>query len=224
MGDEMAMMWDEVADIGKLLHELDDDSFDKPSLCEGWAVRDVLGHMGLGHTTPMPVMLARVGKYAFNVPRASLHESKSLFAGKSPDDIRSFWDDVMVAGHPRKGISKLIPAKAGFLDHLVHNQDIRRPTGHPRAIPEDRLRRALELVRSEGTPMFNPKRHVAGLTLTATDIEWSAGAGPPVAGPAEALVLAASGRKAAVTDLTGDGVPTLCARIGAETPGAAGTT
>jgi hypothetical protein len=46
------MMWDEVADIGALLHELDDEAFDTPSLCDGWAVTDVLGHMGLGHTTP----------------------------------------------------------------------------------------------------------------------------------------------------------------------------
>ncbi len=52
MSDE-TMMWDEVADIGALLHELDDEAFDTPSLCDGWAVRDVLGHMGLGHTTPM---------------------------------------------------------------------------------------------------------------------------------------------------------------------------
>jgi Mycothiol maleylpyruvate isomerase N-terminal domain len=24
-----------------------------PSLCDGWAVRDVLGHMGLGHTVAL---------------------------------------------------------------------------------------------------------------------------------------------------------------------------
>jgi hypothetical protein len=39
MSDE-TMMWDEVADIGALLHELDDEAFDTPSLCHGWAVRD----------------------------------------------------------------------------------------------------------------------------------------------------------------------------------------
>ena len=34
MSDE-TMMWDEVADIGTLLHELDDQAFDTPSLCGG---------------------------------------------------------------------------------------------------------------------------------------------------------------------------------------------
>ena len=218
MADEMALMWDEVADIGALLHELDAADFDTPSLCEGWAVRDVLGHMGLGHTVPMPIMIGKLAKYGFNVPKASAHGSKELFAGKSPQEICQFWDDVMIATHPRKGIAKLIPAKSGFLDHLVHNQDMRRPTGHSRTIPEDRLRRALELVQSEASPMFNPKRNVTGLTLTATDIDWSAGTGPEVRGPGEALVLAGSGRRAAVADLSGPGLATLCSRIGAEPP------
>jgi uncharacterized protein (TIGR03083 family) len=215
MTDDMTMMWEEVADIGRLLHELDDDQFDAPSLCAGWKVRDVLGHMGLGHTTPMGTMVVRVGRYGFNVTKASFRESQQLFDGKQPDEIRTFWDDVMVAQHPRKGISKLIPTKAEFLDHLVHNQDIRRPTGHARAIPEERLRRALDLVRHEGNPMFSPKKNVAGLHLRATDIEWSDGEGAEVAGPAEAIVLAAAGRKAALGDLTGDGVPTLAQRLGA---------
>jgi Mycothiol maleylpyruvate isomerase N-terminal domain len=109
MSDE-TMRWDEVADIGALLHELDDEAFDTPSLCDGWAVRDVLGHMGIGHTTPMPAMLARIGRYAFNVTKASFTESKTLFAGQNADEIRRFWDEVMVAQHPKRGISKLIPA------------------------------------------------------------------------------------------------------------------
>lgn len=215
MADEIAMMWSEVADIGELLHQLDDAAFDTPSLCTGWAVRDVLGHMGLGHTTPMPAMVARVARYWFNVTKASFNESRTLFAGKSADQVRRFWDEVMVAGHPMKGISRLIPAKSGFLDHLVHNQDIRRPTGVARAVPEERLVRALELVRSEGTPLFNPKRNVRELRLSATDVGWQAGDGPLVEGPGEAIVMAAAGRAAALEDLAGDGVPTLKGRIAA---------
>jgi len=213
MSDE-TMMWDEVADIGTLLHELDDGAFDTPSLCDGWAVRDVLGHMGLGHTTPMPAMVARVGRYAFNVNKASFTESKTLFAGQGADEIRRFWDEVMVAQHPRKGISKLIRTKSGFLDHLIHNQDIRRPTGKPRTVPEARLRRALELVCTEVSPLFSPRRNVAGLKLCASDIGWTAGDGPAVQGSGEAIVLAAAGRKAALADLTGDGVALLRERTG----------
>jgi uncharacterized protein (TIGR03083 family) len=215
MAGELEMMWDEVADIGKLLHELDEAAFDAPCLCTGWAVRDVLGHMGLGHTTPMGQMVARVARYRFNVTKASFTESKSLFAGKSPDEIRRFWDDVMVATHPMRGIAKLIPNKAGFLDHLIHNQDIRRPNGVPRIVPRERLVRALELVRSEGTPLFNPKKNVRGLKLSALDIGWTAGDGPVVEGAGEAIVMAAAGRRVALDDLSGDGVSILRDRIAA---------
>jgi len=147
------------------------------------------------------------------VTKASFTESKTLFAGQNADEIRRFWDEVMVAQHPKRGISKLIPAKSGFLDHLVHNQDIRRPTGKPRTIPEARLHRALQLVRAEASPLFNSKRNVSGLKLCASDIGWTAGGGPTVQGPGEAIVLAAAGRKAALADLHGDGVAKLRQRI-----------
>jgi uncharacterized protein (TIGR03083 family) len=163
----------------------------------------------------MLAMTGRIARYGFNVTRASFTESKSMFAGSSPDEIRRFWDQVMVARHPRKGISKLIPTSAGFLDHLVHNQDIRRPTGHPRQVPTDRLCRALSLVRTEGSPMYNPKKKVSGLRLEATDVGWSEGDGPLVAGPGEAIVMAASGRRASLGELHGDGVAVLEERIGA---------
>jgi len=47
------------------------------------------------------------------------------------------------------------------------------------------------------------------------DIGWTAGDGPAVQGPGEAIVLAAAGRKAALADLEGDGVATLRQRISA---------
>ena len=121
----------------------------------------------------------------------------------------------MVAQHPQRGISKLIPAKSGFLDHLVHNQDIRRPTGKARTIPEARLHRALQLARTEASPLFNSRRNVSGLKLYASDIGWTAGDGPTVRGPGEAIVLAAAGRKAALADLEGDGAAMLRQRISA---------
>jgi hypothetical protein len=56
------------------------------------------------------------------------------------------------------------------------------------------------------------KRRIDGLTLRATDTEWSTGTGPEVAGPILALLMAMTGRKAATADLTGEGVETLASR------------
>jgi uncharacterized protein (TIGR03083 family) len=210
---DATLMWDEVEDIGNLLGELDDADFDAGSLCNGWRVRDVLGHMALGHTTPMAPMTVRIARFRFNVAKASLHGSRAMFEGKDPAEIRRFWTDVMVGQHPMKGISRMIPVRGAFLDHMIHNQDMRRPTGRPRAIPEERLVRALEIARTEGNPFFSPKKNVAGLKLSATDIGWTAGEGPEVSGTGEAILMAAGGRRAALDELKGDGVAQLQARI-----------
>ncbi|MEV0810781.1 hypothetical protein [Micromonospora sp. NPDC050200] len=59
------------------------------------------------------------------------------------------------------------------------------------------------------------KAVVAGLTLHATDLGRSVGSGPVVQGPFEAIMMAAGGRKEAVSELSGPGLDTLRERIGA---------
>jgi len=50
------------------------------------------------------------------------------------------------------------------------------------------------------------------LKLRATDVDWTFGDGPEVAGPGMDLILAMSGRASALDDCTGEGVATLRAR------------
>lgn len=52
---------------------------------------------------------------------------------------------------------------------------------------------------------------MSGVRLTATDADVSIGDGPDVAGPALSLLLAVSGRRVALGDLDGPGVPALVA-------------
>ena len=73
MRDYHALRLAEMADITKLLHELQDEQWDEPSLCEGWRVRDVISHMCVGYTTPMPVLLAKIARRGFDVPAAIDH-------------------------------------------------------------------------------------------------------------------------------------------------------
>jgi len=62
---------------------------------------------------------------------------------------------------------------------------------------------------------FPAKKRIAGLKLRATDVDWTHGDGPEVTGPAEALIMAMGGRRAALADLSGDGLATLAGRLGA---------
>ena len=106
----------------------------------------------------------------------------------------------------------MIPAKEFFADKLIHNQDIRRPLDLPRSIPTDHLVAALDALPSIGG-FLKSKGNAAGLRLVATDVDHTVGNGPEVRGPAEAIILAVSGRPVALPELTGDGVDTLRSRI-----------
>jgi hypothetical protein len=61
--------------------------------------------------------------------------------------------------------------------------------------------------------LIGAKNRIVGVRLVATDSDWSHGSGPEVRGPILSLVQAMTGRAVAVSDLSGDGVPTLMARM-----------
>jgi uncharacterized protein (TIGR03083 family) len=99
----------------------------------------------------------------------------------------------------------------GLVDGTVHHQDIRRALGYPRAVPVARLERILPLV--PGNPRLGAGRRIKGLRLAATDVAWQHGDGPEVSGTGEALLMAMTGRPAALDELSGPGQPTLAARV-----------
>lgn len=201
----------ELVSIAEFLRELPDEAWDHDTLCEGWRVRDVVSHMALGYTTPMLPMIGKVAKHGFNVPRTSAVESAAYGSAHSPAEILAVFETIPTQ-HVRKGISKMIPVREGLVDHVVHHQDIRRPLGMPRTIPEDRLVAALDA--APGISGFvGAKKRATGLRLTATDVEWTHGDGPEVRGTGEAILLTITGRRAALDELDGEGVATLATRL-----------
>jgi uncharacterized protein (TIGR03083 family) len=211
MTDYDRLRLEEMASISDLGHGLTDEQWDHASLCDGWRVRDVVSHMCLGYTTPMPSMLAKIGRHGFNVDRASRQESIAYGSSHSPAEILAVFDTVY-RQDIRKGIARIIKPREGLVDHLVHHQDIRRPLGLPRPMPEDRLRAALDVVPSLGG-FVRAKARTAGLRLVADDVDWSHGHGDEVRGPGEAILLAATGRRQALDELKGEGVDTLRRRM-----------
>src|SRR5205823_2848136 len=109
----------------------------------------------------MPKILVGIAKYRGNVPKGSFEMSKEYGATHTPSEIRAAWSDV-VAKRTRMGIAKVIPTKEGFTDHLIHQQDIRRPLGLPREIPAHRLAAALDALTTIGG-FVKSKQRMAGL-------------------------------------------------------------
>lgn len=204
---------DELGSICEFVRPLSDEQWNHASLCEGWRVRDVIGHMALGYTTPMLPLLRSLAKYRFNVPRASAAGSVQFGNEHSPAELVATFDKIY-KDDIRKGIARVISAKEALLDHLVHQQDMRRPLGIGRQIPEERLVAALSVAPGLGG-FVGSKKRAAGLRLIATDVDWSHGDGPEVRGHGEAILLTLTGRSAAVGELSGEGVAALRGRLAA---------
>ncbi|MCM6773239.1 maleylpyruvate isomerase family mycothiol-dependent enzyme [Nocardia sp. CDC159] len=194
----------ERAELIALLRALSDEEWLTPSLCAGWRVRDVVGHL-LYDAIPAPTyagVFLRCGLSADRTNNVLVDRSRALPTARLVSKLE----------HSGEHITRLVP-RVGLADMLVHQQDIRRPLGRFREIPADRLRAVL----SHPDPFARPGRYTRGLRFVATDIDWTSGSGPEVRGPGEALALAMVGRRAALADLDGAGVATLRRRMGAPT-------
>jgi uncharacterized protein (TIGR03083 family) len=91
---------------------------------------------------------------------------------------------------------------------IIHAEDIRRPLGIEHDYPVDAVRQVIDFYKNSDT-LIRARSRIAGLQLRATDTDWSHGEGPLVEGRMIDLLMAATGREAALENLSGDGVETF---------------
>ncbi len=194
--------------LADLLSTLDDDQWDHPTLCKGWSVRHVVGHLLTPSLQKPSKTLATVVKRG-GFTRGFDHIAKEIGA-KPPEELirltRSYAD--VVWSPPSMGIS------APLTDILVHSQDIARPLGIDLPVAAEHVDPALTFcVSPKSNQIFTPPSRYRRIRLIATDIKWRCGKGPIVEGPALALLLALTGRASALVELEGEGVDRLARRI-----------
>ncbi|OBI23063.1 DinB family protein [Mycobacterium sp. E2327] len=200
----MTMAHAERADLADFLSTLAPPDWAAPSLCTKWSVKDVVAHVISYEELGAAGLLKRFAKgWVVRANQVGVDE----FSGLSPEQLLAF-----LRGHlePR-GLTAGFGGMIALVDGTVHHQDIRRSLGRPRTVPADRLQRVLGLV--PGNPRLGAGRRIRGLRLRATDVDWTHGNGPEVSGPGEALLMAMTGRPAALADLEGPGRDTLAHRL-----------
>ncbi|WP_327122164.1 maleylpyruvate isomerase family mycothiol-dependent enzyme [Streptomyces sp. NBC_01341] len=186
---------------------LDDDRWRTPSLCEGWTVHDVVAHL---------VDTARTTRLGFVV---ALARARFDFDGQNALGVERERGDT-----PQETLRRLrraaprtstppAPLVSRLVEEIVHGEDIRRPLGLTRAYPQRAVVGALRLQTRTSASFGGAKELVARVRLTATDADLVIGTGQEAAGPALGLLLAVSGRRVALDDLTGAGVTTLTQHI-----------
>ncbi|MDX3225011.1 maleylpyruvate isomerase family mycothiol-dependent enzyme [Streptomyces sp. ME19-01-6] len=212
--DYLRLMREESGDLADFLDDLPDSDWNSATLCTGWRVREVVSHMAAGHTASLTGYLALLVRCGGSVEKTSEVMARRFAAEHSPAQIAAAFRRG-TSGRP-KGPTALVPKAELFTDHLVHHQDIRRPLGRSRAIPEARLLAALHSLGSLSARVGS-KARMRGLRLVAEDVPFRAQTGAEVRGPAEALVMALCGRADAAADLRGEGAELLRRRLAAET-------
>ena len=187
------------------LANLTPEQWATPSLCAGWSVHDVLAHQVASATLTPPKFIGQFVAAGFSFGK---------FAQRAVDRIGKDGPAATLAEYVKHESSTKSPPgpKDTWLgETLVHNEDIRRPLGIKHDYPAEALVRALDFFKGSNT-LIGSKDRIANLTLKATDLDWTHGAGPLVEGPALSLLMAMTGRKAHLDDLSGDGVGTLRGR------------
>jgi uncharacterized protein (TIGR03083 family) len=169
------------------------------SLSADWTVHEVLAHLvAAAKMTPLKFFpgLAGVG-FDFHKYMAKL---VALEAAGGPEATLANFRAVR-----SRETSPPAPGTTWLGEAFVHGEDIRRPLGIAHSYPLPALTRVITYY-SKLNALLGAKRRIAGVTLKATDTDFSLGSGPVMEGPAIALLMVTAGRKAFLEDLSGPGV------------------
>jgi uncharacterized protein (TIGR03083 family) len=190
--------------VADLLETLTPEEWERPSLCAGWRVRDVAGHLSLVPTITTWDMVRAGPRGRFNP-----HHINTLLARQYADrPTRAIVERIREHAGERR-TARVLDVRDSLFDVVVHSQDIAMPLGRTLEVSVDSARAGLDRVWEMGWP-FRAKRRLSGLRLNATDTDWAVGDGPAVEGTALSLLLLLTGRTGtAVPLLRGPGLPAL---------------
>ena len=199
-----------------LLRALTPEEWDRASLCEGWTVREVAAHLTLQQMT-----LGSAARSALRHPGSLNHvinASARDRAELAPDRLVAQIGDMVGSRRHNVGVT----AFETLVDIVVHGQDIAVPTGRtlevPPAVAATAAARVWDSRGSRKAKVFASVPY-EGLSLTATDTDWSVGWGPEVRGPVLSLLLLLTGRRVVLPQLTGEGATVLAERLALDPTG-----
>jgi uncharacterized protein (TIGR03083 family) len=187
--DQMAATLTSLAD---LLEKAPPESWEQASECEGWRVRDAVGHIVWRVGTPSRELLAsgfRAWTHSgFRVNRA-IDAASKVAARAEPADLLLRLREIAAdkaAGRGRTGVSELTEV-------VVHGFDITHPLGLDLGVSATAT--GAVAVRQALLAPIAVRAVLRRRALVATDAGWSVGRGTPLRGTAEEHILFLFGRQ-----------------------------
>jgi uncharacterized protein (TIGR03083 family) len=207
MANVLPMVHAERRSLAGFLDTLTPQQWATPSWCDKWNVQEVVGHIAAAGNVTVPHFFLGIVKAGFNFNKFVETDVERFGAG-TPEQTRARFDAIIESNAtppaPNSGCVALGEV-------MVHGEDILRPLGLRGEHPAEHLVALAEFYKTAGPPL-GAKKRIVGLKLRATDVGWSHGEGPEVAGPCMSLILAMVGRAGALADCSGDGVEALRSR------------
>jgi uncharacterized protein (TIGR03083 family) len=187
----------ERTDLAALLADLPVEDWDKPTLCAGWRVRELVAHMTMPYRLSMPGFLLGMIKARGNFDRLADREARRGAAELSAAELTECLRQNI--NHPWK------PPGGGYegaLSHdVIHGLDLTVALGIDRQVPADRMQHILRDIKPRQLKYFGVD--LAGIQLRATDLDWTYGTGEVLTGKAQDLLLVLCGRTLPSGHLTG---------------------
>jgi len=195
----------ERSDLAAMLAALPASSWDLPTLCAGWRVRDLVAHVTMPFRYSAARFVAELTRSRGNFDAMSDRCARRDGAAPPAELLGALKDNVTNPWKPPGG------GYAGALTHdVIHGLDASVPLGIGRRVPGHRLRLVLDAITAPAA-----RKHfgtdVSGIELRASDIDWSSGSGVPLSGTAQDLALVLCGRKLAPGRLDGEVAATFSA-------------
>ncbi|MGW0247350.1 maleylpyruvate isomerase family mycothiol-dependent enzyme [Nocardia goodfellowii] len=179
----------ERSELADILAGLDESDWDKPSLCQGWRVREVVAHITMPFRMSLPKfaleMVKARGDFNRMADRVARKETAQISAAEF---VRCLRDNIAHPWKPPGG--KLVDS----LSHdIIHGLDCTVALGLDRVVPADRLEYAIRDQSPKSIEFFGVD--LSGVQLRAEDMDWGYGSGTPLTGRAQDLLLVQCGRK-----------------------------
>src|SRR3954451_11686521 len=158
--------------LADLLQGLTAEEGETPSLCVGWRVRDVAAHVTM---TPQAAGIATMIGDSIRARGSFNRLNPDLAVRHAARPTAQIVSELRQHAESRR--LPIVTSYRNILpDILVHGQDIAIPLGRHHAMPVAAARAAATRVWRMGWP-FWARRRLHRLQLTATDTDWSTGAG-----------------------------------------------
>ena len=184
--------------------EISDENWEASTVCDPWSVKHLVAHLTALSNQTIPNFGKRMIMTGFNFQKVVDGDLQKYL--KSKDEmVANFGSSI------RKPSTPKMLNEVALGEFMVHGEDIRRALGERGEHPSEHIT-AVGKMYAESKKPLSGRGRTEGLSLRATDGDFTWGDGPEVAGPGIDLMMAVTGRVGALDQCEGEGLDTLRSR------------